>query len=172
MRSSRSRCTTARAACRVRFSGVVVRDELDADEQPRAPDIADARVPGAHLAKIRQQPLAHDASMFLEFLLLEDIEDGQPCGARHRASAEGVEVLHAVGEGVGDRARGHDGAQREPVADRLAEADDVRHATGGRERPEVRADPAETDLHLVGDDHGTGGAGPLVGVRQETRPAG
>ena len=50
-----------------------------------------------------------------------------------------------------DLGRRHDGAQRVAVADRLAQRDDVGHDALRLEAPEVRADAAEADLHLVGD---------------------
>ena len=70
---------------------------------------------------------------------------------------EGVEVLHAGDEGGGDLRRRHHRAHRMPVADRLAQRDDVGHHAVALEAPEVLADAAEPDLHLIGHAHPAGG---------------
>src|SRR5258708_15377726 len=84
-------------------------------------------------------------------VLFEHIEHGQTRSAGHGVAAEGAEELHAVVEGGRDLASGDDGAEREAVADRLAEHEDVRHHALRLEPPEVRTHPAEARLDLVGD---------------------
>jgi len=51
----------------------------------------------------------------LEILIPDNVEYGEPDGARHGVAAVGVEVLHAVIEGAAELARRHHGAQRMPV---------------------------------------------------------
>ena len=75
-----------------------------------------------------------------------------PIARGHGVAAERVEVLHAVGERVGDRPRRHDRAERMAVADRLAHRDDVRDDARSSCEPQTwRAHAAEADLDLVGD---------------------
>ena len=92
-----------------------------------------------------------------------------PIGARHRVAAERAEVLHAVVERVGDRARRRHRADRMAVAERLAHHDDVGHDALILERPEARAHAAESRLHFVGDADAAGRAHVLVHVRQISR---
>ena len=91
----------------------------------------------------------------------DDVEDREPDGRRDGIAAERVEVLHPVGERVGDRSgRGHR-AERVAVADRLAHRHDVRRGALGPEGPDVPADSAEPDLDLVGDRDGADAAGSI-----------
>ena len=94
--------------------------------------------------------------MLLEALPFDDVEYSQPGGARHRITAERVEVLHAAVKCLGDLARGHHGAERMAVPDGLPHGDDVGHDALGLEAPEVGPDPREAHLDLVRDAHGTG----------------
>jgi hypothetical protein len=81
-------------------------------------------------------------------------------------ATEGVEVLHAVGEGRRDLRRGHHCGEGVPVAGRLADRHDVGHQPLGREPPERGAHPTEADLHLVGDDQTAGRAHMLSGCNE------
>ncbi len=103
------------------------------------------------------EAIADHLRMLLQFFVTYHVEDGQPRGARDRVPAERVEVLHPGIEGAGDLGRGHDGAEGVAVPDGLAQRDDVRHDLLRLESPEVRADPPEPHLHLVGDADATGG---------------
>ena len=51
------------------------------------------------------------------------------------------------------------------IAERLAHDDDIGHDTLILERPEARAHPAETGLHLVGDTQAAGFSNILINVR-------
>src|SRR6185436_2344644 len=103
------------------------------------------------LAEPGHQPLPGDPGVLLETLLLDDVEDRETDRRRHGVPTERVEVLHPVGERLGDRSRRHDRAERMAVADRLAHRHDVRPRPGRTERPRVDPDPPEPDLDLVGD---------------------
>ena len=91
----------------------------------------------------------------------------RPTAARDRVPAERVEVLHPVGERVGDGPGRDDRPERVAVAERLAHRDDVRDGAVDLERPPRRPDAPEPDLDLVGDRDGAGGAGRLERAGEE-----
>ena len=142
------------------------RDQLDAEEQPAAAHVADQRVAPAQLAQAGREPAAEHVRARLQALVADHVEHGEADRGRDRVAAEGVEVLHAVRERARDLRRRDDRAQRVAVADRLAHRDDVGHDALRLEAPEVRADAAEADLHLVGDADPAGRAR----VRERRRP--
>ena len=84
-------------------------------------------------------------------LVLEDVEDRQRRGRRHRVAPERAEEHGLVGEPGGDLAARDDRGDRVAVAHRLAERDEVRADPEALERPHRVARPAVTALDLVGD---------------------
>src|SRR6185369_14319884 len=128
-------------------SGAVA-DELDADEQAPAADVADRLVPRRELAEAAEESLAGDPGALLEPFVLDDVEHRQADRRGYGVAAERVEVLHAVGERIGDRPGRHDRAERVAVADRLAHRHDVRPGILRGERPRGGADTSEPDLDL------------------------
>src|ERR1700733_720903 len=87
----------------------------------------------------------------LQLVVEGDLERRERGGAGGRAPAKGAEKFHAVVEAGRDRARCDDGPERVAVGDRLTEDDNVRRDVVRFKSPEVRADPPEPGLHLVGD---------------------
>ncbi len=94
----------------------------------------------------------------LKIFVAKDIQDSEPCGAGYGIAAEGAEKLHAIVEGGRDFGSGDDGSERESVADRLSQDEDIGNYALGFETPEMRAQAAKTDLHFIGNAHRTGGA--------------
>ncbi len=146
-----------------RLQAVAVLHQLDAEEQPEPAHVADELVPLTEVLQTLEKVAAEVERVRLQALFLDHVEHRQADGAGDRVAAEGAEELHAVGERVGDLRRGDDGRHRVAVADRLAEDDDVRHHALGLEGPELAADAAEADLHLVGDAEAAGRADVAVG---------
>ena len=112
---------------RRRFERVAIAHELDADEQSRAAHIADERTPIDERSQLREEVGADLLRMRLHPFVFEHVEHGQSDGARDGVAAERAEVLHPVVERRGYLRRRHHGADRMPIADRLAQHHDVRH---------------------------------------------
>src|SRR5256885_1594207 len=72
-------------------------------------------------------------------------------GARHRIAAERAEKLHSIVKRIGDLLCRDDCRERERVADRLPQDDDVRNDALRFESPEMRSQTPESNLHFVGD---------------------
>ena len=140
--------------------------ELDAEEEAGAPHVADDGVPLLQPPQACGEVPADPERPCREPLVLDHVEDGEAGGAGDGVAAERAEELHAVGEGRGDLARGHHGAEREAVPDRLAEDDHVRHDALPLEAPERLAEAAEARLHLVGDRDAAGRAHVTIRLRQ------
>ncbi|MCH8271592.1 MAG: GDP-mannose 4,6-dehydratase, partial [Planctomycetes bacterium] len=99
--------------------------------------------------RVLQAARAADAQrVLLKTLVLDNVQDGQADRARYRIAAEGVEVLHSVGEALGDLGRGDDGAQWMPVPHGLAHGHDVGYDALSLEAPEVASHAAEAHLDL------------------------
>src|SRR5208282_2293593 len=64
---------------------------------------------------------------------------------------------------------GHNGRKGERIADRFAEYNDVWHGGLRLKAPEMRSQAAETDLHFVGDAHGTSSSHVPVDFAEITR---
>ncbi len=69
--------------------------------------------------------------------------------AGNRVSSKGVEIFHAIVEGIGNGPRGNDCRQRVAVADGFAHSDDVGNDALGFKSPEMRAGSAKSRLHLI-----------------------
>ena len=100
--------------------------------------------------------------VFLEMLFLEYVENGESRGACDGIASECAEEFHSVIETCGDFRSGNDGRERERISDRFAEHNDVRDDSLRLESPEVRAEAAEADLHLIGDTDAACGADVVV----------
>src|SRR6266487_688685 len=87
--------------------------------------------------------------VLLKLLFLDNIEHCQPDGAGDGVAAEGIEVLHAIVERSGDFGRRHYCGKGMPVADGLAQGDDIGDDALRLEAPEVRANASKTYLHFV-----------------------
>ena len=150
-------------------SVAVIAHELHADEEPGAAHVADEIV-----FSLKRPQLAEEMPADVERVRLQPVVDRrakrrEARGASRRAAAERAEELHPVVEALRDLSRRDDRAHRVSVRDRLAEHDDVRDDVVGIEGPEVRAEPAEACLHLVGDAHAAGRAHQGVHGREIAR---
>ena len=132
--------------------------QLDAEEQPGAADVADQRDAGRASARKRVEHADADVPRVgLQPFLRHHVEHREPDRARDRVAAERAEEFHPVVERRGNRRRGDHRANRMPVADRLAEDDDVGDDALGFEGVEVCAKATVRGLHLVGDADAAGG---------------
>src|SRR5690242_14146288 len=87
----------------------------------------------------------------LKLLLFDHIQHCQTNRARHRVSAEAVEVLHSVIERRCDLGCRNDRRHRMTVSERLSDSHDVRHNPLRLKRPVVRTKSAKPGLHFVSD---------------------
>ena len=110
-----------------------------------------------------EEIVAEGEGILAQAIALKDFQHLETDRAGDGIAAEGVEIFHAVVEAVGNLARGDQGRHRVAVADGLAHGDEVRHRPFRLERPHMRADAAEADLHLVGDHQRTCRAGGGIG---------
>ena len=127
-----------------------VAHQLHAQVEPAPADVPDERVHFPEAFQPFLHPPADAERVLLEALVAQDVEDGQADRAGDRIAAVRVEILHSVGERCGDLGGRDHRAERVAVADRLSQRHDVGHDALGLESPDVRPDPAESHLHLVG----------------------
>ena len=140
------------------FAGSLVRpvaDQLDAEHQAHAADLADQGVALLELEEPGLEVAADASGVPLDVLGVDDFEGGQPLGHRDGVAAEGVEV-DAVLHRPGDLGAGDAGAERGAVADPLGHRDEVGRDAPVLEAPEVLAGAAEAGLDLVGDAEAAG----------------
>ena len=147
--------------------GRAILHELDPEHEALAADVADDLVLALQFLEASEDIVSELEGVFLQLLLLDDLEHGLADGADDRVAAEGVEV-DLLGHRGGDLRRRDDGRQRGPVADALGQRDDVRNDAMRLEAPEVRAGPTKARLDFVGDAHATGGAHVGISVLQVT----
>lgn len=102
----------------------------------------------------------------------DDAQHFQSDGAGYGITAEGVEIFHAVGEGVGDGAGGDHDAQWVPVADGFADGHDVGHDAVFFESPKMAPVPPATGLYLVCDIKAAGSPQRAAGFGQVARRQG
>ncbi len=136
--------------------GFAIGDKLDAQEQTHPAHIADRVVILFEAFESGLQPIADGERVFLQSLVLDDVQHRQADGARHGIAAEGVEVFHAVVERLGDVWRRDDGAEWMAVPDGFAQRHDVGHDSLRFETPEMCSHAAESDLDLIRNAHATG----------------
>ena len=147
-------------------SRLAITHQLGADKQATPAYIANAIVALLQFAQSSHQEVADATCILLQLFVRNHIQHGQRDGAGYRIAAKGIEVLHAADKAGGNLRRGHHGAHRMTVADRLADGDDIRHDALRFERPEMFADPAKTDLHLIGQTRAPGRTHRRVGFMQ------
>ena len=169
MPRSRMRFATNDASAPAGSSVSRSRTSSTPQKQSRAAHVANDRESIGERAEPRPHALAHRERVRLQLLVAHDVEHRDPDRARHGVPAERAEELHPVVERVGDRARRRHGADRVPVAERLAHDDDVGHDALILERPEARAHPPEPRLHFVGDAHAAGVSHVCVDVGEIPR---
>ena len=85
-----------------RGPGRPVQDELDPEKQAQPADVSDKGVPFAEPAQPGFQRGADPGGVLLQLFVLHDVEHREAGGAGHRITAERIEVLHAIREGVRD----------------------------------------------------------------------
>ncbi|MNP16850.1 hypothetical protein D3C76_1092590 [compost metagenome] len=102
------------------------------------------------LAETLEQVIADVQGVCFQLVALDCIEHRQAYRARHGVAGEGIEILHAVIEGIGNLTGGHNRRHRVAVANRFAHGDGIRHHALGLECPPVATDAAKPDLHLIG----------------------
>src|SRR5260370_29169128 len=86
--------------------------------------------------------------ILLQVFFFKNIQNREPCGARHRVAAKSAEKLHSVVERIGDFWRGDHRRERKAIADRFAEDDNVRHDAFHLESPEMRSKTPESAHHF------------------------
>jgi len=126
-------------------------DEVDAEEETGAADVADEGMVGLQSAKRIEPARADFEGVFLKIFFTQDLEDREAGGTGDGIAAECAEKFHAVVEGSGDFSSGDDGGERKSIADGFAEDDDVGNNLLRFETPEMRAEAAEADLDFVRD---------------------
>ena len=147
----RVRSSTAAAAA---GSGSVVpgTDQLDADHQALAADLADDR--SAAVGRLRRpsrSSRARSAARCLQVVVEHVVEGRRGRGRGQRVAAEGGDRAARPGSPSG-RARRDDAADREAVAEALGEGQRVRGDAVRLVAPEVLAGAAPAGLHLVADE--------------------
>src|SRR5262245_6743821 len=103
------------------------------------------------LSEFIEQKSSNTQRIFLQTFISQHVEDGQAHRAGNWIATEGAEKFHSIVECVRDFAPCDNCSEGKGIADRLTEHNDVRHGMLRFESPEVRAEPAETDLYFVGD---------------------
>src|SRR5260370_18221672 len=91
--------------------------------------------------------------ILLQVFFFKNIQNREPCGARHRVAAKSAEKLHSAVERIGDFWRGDHRRERKAIAAGFAEDDNVRHDTLRLESPQMCSETPESDLHFVGNAH-------------------
>ena len=99
-----------------RLERLSITHELDAEEEAGAAHVADERVTVDERPQPVEQTLTDPQRVLLQLLVPHDVEHGVADRARHLIPTERREVLHAVGERLGDVASGDDRRQRMTIA--------------------------------------------------------
>ena len=139
--------------------------DIDTDEQPRPAHGAGNAVGCEDGREVASQRCADRLRPRRQRLVAGDVEDREAGRRGDRAAAERGEEVVARREALRDGRGGDHRAHREPVADRLAQGDEIRHEAIDREAPEPIPDAAEPGLHLVGDEEAAGGADRIGDAR-------
>ena len=140
------------AVGRVGLARLAVRDEVDAEHEADAADVADRLVAALELLEPRAQARAHGDRASAQVLGQHRPHDGAPDGGGERVRDVRGDVQEALLERVGlDRVGGDRRRQRQAAAERLRQRDEVRHHVVLLER-EHRPDAAERRLRLVDDE--------------------
>ena len=126
-------CTTRVAFLDGAFLGLLIADQLDANHQPSAANVADDRVLLLQVAEAVHEVLA-DGRGVLHVLLLQKADRDQRRGACHRVAAERAGVR-----------------ARRPAHDVLAGARDPERKTGGDALGDV--DDVAGDVEVLGGEH-------------------
>src|SRR5579875_3567566 len=132
-------------------SGLAILNQLDADKQSLAAHIADLLVAFLQFPQAREQVLTPLACLLDQPLLLNHVDDGQPCRSRKRVGDVGGHVHEAFAVAVFlNLGRGEGSPKRDAAAQRFGNREDIRrHAEGLK--AEHRAEATKAGLGLVED---------------------
>lgn len=110
-----------------RFERFAVADEFDAQVKPHAVNGADERKPVPERLEPALEMGADRAGIFLQGVVVKNVEDGQADDGTHGAAAGGREEIAFLLQRIGNLAPGDDRAQRMAVAHALGDGDDIGH---------------------------------------------
>jgi hypothetical protein len=132
-----------------------VADHLDTQVQAEPVHRADQRMLVAQPLQPCLEVSADAKSVVLQPLITQHVEHRHPDRAGQRAAAGRGEEVSLAGERISHRAAGDHRSERIAVAYRFGHRHDVGHRVLLLETPEPLAQPAVSDLHLVGDCQAT-----------------
>jgi hypothetical protein len=122
-----------------RGARIAIVHEIETEKKAGAANVTKKRKRGLQRLQSSDPTRTDFASVLLEMLVVENVEDRETGGAGYRIAAEGREEFHAVDEGRGDFRSGDDGGERKSVADGLAEHYNVGNDVLRFESPKVSA---------------------------------
>ena len=106
----------------------------------------------------------------LKAFFLHDVQRRKRRRRADRVTAERVEITERLTEGAHHIWPRGDRRNRMPVRHRLADGHHIRHDAQRLVPPEMRAEPPEAGLHLVGDEQAPGAPDDRCRWREEVRP--
>jgi hypothetical protein len=110
---------------------------------------------------------SHTSDVFGNTVVEDLLENRQCRAAREQIAAVGRAVV-SVRDGIGDFLRHEGGTDRHPAAESLAHRHEIRRQAE-RLKVEWMPCPAQTALHLVGDEEGTRSSARLADGRRKRR---